>query len=454
MTELGLTPGSRSGRVGRAGLTGLLNRPWWVVSAFWLCLMVATIDRQIVAVAGKAIQADLRLSDGQLGFIQGPAFAFCAAFGGVPVGWLLDRLNRVRVSASCFAIWSAATSLTAAAASFPFLAVVRGVGAIGEAGLAPAALSIYADIFSAKNVARASAIFLTAPLVGMGAGLAIGGMLLDLFTRHIGAMPPLLAHFAPWQLVYLVAGLPGLLLAAGLATLIRDPGRPASAREAAPLVADDPTLDPVDRRGLILFAFGMTALVVVLYVQVSWLPMRFLRSFGLSAARTGLLIGPSYMAGTLLGAALAGGLAGAAASHHVLRRALGIVLAASLLLAPPLVLADMAPDLWLAMGAFFAGAVLLGMTLALSSVPVQLCVPRTQRARALALMTVSFNVIGAGGGPLIAGLLSDRLTGHANAIGEAMAITSVSGALVAILLLWWARRTLAATRALERGVHA
>ncbi len=402
---------------------------WITVATFWLCMVVATLDRQVIAIAARAIQLDLHLSDTQLGFVQGPAFAFCAAAAGLPVGWLLDRRNRVSVAAICFGIWSITTSLTAFASSFATLAIARGGGSFGEAGLAPAALSIFADRFPVRTIPRVSALFLTAPFIGAGLGLFIGGVLLDAFTR---AMPtlPMLAAFHPWQLVFLTVGCPGVVLAVVLKFIVRDPPR----LEHAPvtLAADDKGADRKPGRLIALYIIGMTALVLILFVQLAWLPLRLQRSFGLTAAAAGLVIGPSYIVAGLTGAGLSGWLASSVANDRVLARVTNILLLVTMLLIAPLILAALGNDQRLAGACFFLGAIPLSMALTLAATPIQLLVSGRGRARTLALSSVAFNVVGAGVGPLLPGIISDRLGGHANAIGWGMAVVTTGAALISI----------------------
>ncbi len=426
-------PASEDGH-GLAGRGGdPASRAWTTVGMFWLCMTVASLDRQVIAIAARAIQADLHLSDTQLGFIQGPAFAFCAAATGLPIGWLLDRRNRVSVAAACFAIWSATTSLMAFAGSFATLAVARGGGAVGEAGLAPAALSIFPDRFPVRQIPRASALFLTAPFVGAGLGLFVGGMLLDDFTTALPGLPAFLRGFFPWQLVFLTVGCPGVVLAIVLKLVVRDPPRrehAALALDAAPRAAGGSGTAGL----LALYILGMTMLVLILFVQLAWLPMRLQRSFAISASAAGLVIGPSYIVAGLLGAALSGWLASAVAGERVLPRVIDIILVASALLAGPFLFAVLSSDARLASWGFFAGALLLCTALTLAATPVQLLVPASGRARTLALSTVSFNVVGAGIGPLLPGLISDRLAaGTTNAIGAGMGIVTAGAAAVAVI---------------------
>ncbi len=398
------------------------------VGMFWFCLVVATLDRQVIAITAHAIQLDLKLSDTQIGFIQGPAFAFCAAAAGLPVGWLLDRRNRVSIAAVCFGIWSLTTSLMAFAGSFVTLAVARGGGSVGEAGLAPAALSIFADRFSVKAIPRASAFFLTAPFIGAGLGLFVGGLLLDGFTRAMPGLPAALAGFHPWQLVFLAVGPPGILLALLLKLVVRDPPR----TEHAPVPLAETGGASATGRVIALFIVGMTMLVLILFVQLAWMPMRLQRSFGMGAADAGLLIGPSYIVAGLLGAGLSGWLASSVPAERVLARVIDVILVGTVLLIAPF-LGAMLGGRQVAGWGFFLGALPLTAAMTLAATPVQLLVSGRHRARTLALASVSFNVVAAGVGPLLPGVISDALTGRvANPIGCGMAAVTGAAALVAL----------------------
>ena len=426
------------------------SSPWRTVWAFWICFVIATLDRQVIAITGGSIQKDLHLTDTQLGFVQGPAFAFCAAFAGVPVGWLLDRGNRVKVSAVCFAIWSATTSLTALATSFTGLALARSGGALGEAGLAPAALSIFADTFPPREIPRASSAFLTAPFVGAGLGLFCGGFLLDIFTPLAGHLPGLLSAFGPWQLVFLAVGFPGFFVALALPWIVKDP-----ARRPHPPLALDPSAPQAGKTKtawlLVLFVAGMTSLVILMYIELSWLPIRFMRSFGTTPSQTGAIIGPLYVVPGLSGALLAGWLSSRGSPKRVLIRVLDIIVAATALLIVPFAIAALAPDKIVAAGGFFVGSLCLCTALTLAASPIQLLVSTGGRARALAFSTVAFNVVGAGLGPLLVGVGSDRLGPRPNAIGESMVLVGSVSVLVGLVALLGVRRTLRAGSAANVG---
>src|SRR5690606_22187317 len=92
------------------------------------------LDRQILSILAEPIRRDLHLSDTQLGVLTGLAFAIFYTGFGIPVAWLADRANRVRIIAAACAIWSLFSAACGMAGNFVQLLLCRiGVG-VGEAG--------------------------------------------------------------------------------------------------------------------------------------------------------------------------------------------------------------------------------------------------------------------------------------------------------------------------------
>ncbi len=199
------------------------------------------IDRQILSILAEEIKADLGISDADIGFLYGTAFAIFYAVFGIPLGKLADVWNRGRLISVGLAFWSTMTALSGTAKSFTSLAVYRfGVG-IGEASATPAAFSLLSDYFPPRLRATALAIYSSGIYIGAGIGLFIGGVVVEGWRD---AYPdPALAPFGirPWQAAFFVVGLPGLLMAIWVATL-REPRRGMSegitvAREPRPFAA-------------------------------------------------------------------------------------------------------------------------------------------------------------------------------------------------------------------------
>ena len=74
-----------------------VRRPGLVLAALTFVYILNFLDRQLIGILAKPIQDSLQVTDGQLGLIGGLYFAMFYCFIAIPVGWLADRTNRVRV---------------------------------------------------------------------------------------------------------------------------------------------------------------------------------------------------------------------------------------------------------------------------------------------------------------------------------------------------------------------
>ena len=72
---------------------------WYALVLFVIVYVFNFIDRQIVSILAESIKADLKLDDGQIGFLYGTAFAVFYALFGLPLGRLADSWYRGRLMA-------------------------------------------------------------------------------------------------------------------------------------------------------------------------------------------------------------------------------------------------------------------------------------------------------------------------------------------------------------------
>jgi MFS family permease len=197
--------------------------PRYVLGVLVVVYVFNFLDRQILSILAERIKADLGVSDAQMGFLYGTAFAVFYAIFGIPLGRLADVWDRRRLIAWGLAAWSAMTALSGLAKSFAQLALARfGVG-IGEASASPAAYSLLSDYYPAAKRATALGVYSSGIYVGAGLGLGIGGLIVDRWdAAWAGVTPPL--GVRGWQVAFLAVGLPGLLLALWVRSL-REPVR-------------------------------------------------------------------------------------------------------------------------------------------------------------------------------------------------------------------------------------
>src|SRR5690625_4193752 len=114
MAGAGVRPAAMGMPLARPG-----PRAWIVLAVLCSVYVLNLLDRQLLSILAKPIQDDLGVSDGQLGLLGGLYFATFYCILAIPVGWLADRTNRVKVLAFSCGLWSAATAACGMAASYP-----------------------------------------------------------------------------------------------------------------------------------------------------------------------------------------------------------------------------------------------------------------------------------------------------------------------------------------------
>ena len=83
----------------------------YLLALLMIILASNFFDRVALGVVLESIKADLELSDTQLGFLGGLAFAAFYALMGIPIARWADRGNRVTIIAVTTALWSAMVAL-------------------------------------------------------------------------------------------------------------------------------------------------------------------------------------------------------------------------------------------------------------------------------------------------------------------------------------------------------
>jgi MFS family permease len=208
---------------------------WYALFVLVLVYIVNFIDRQILSILVGDIKRDLGVSDAQIGFLYGTAFAVFYALFGIPLGRLADSWYRGRLMAMGLALWSSMTALSGFANSFGMLAAARvGVG-IGEASASPAAYSMISDSFPKERRATALSIYSSGLYIGGALSLPIGGFVVSRWTAAWPDPATAPLGLAGWQAAFLAVGIPGLLLALWVLSL-REPQRGASDGLPQPVV--------------------------------------------------------------------------------------------------------------------------------------------------------------------------------------------------------------------------
>ncbi len=171
--------------------------PQYVLGLLFFINLLNFYDRQILAVVTEPIRLEWQLSDAQLGWMS-TAFTLLYAVVGLPLGTLADRVSRTKLLGVGVALWSAFTALTGMASGYWTMFAARmGVG-IGEASCSPAANSLIGEHFPSERRSRAISVF----MLGLPVGIMLSSVLSGFIAREYG-----------WRMAFLLATVPGLLLA-------------------------------------------------------------------------------------------------------------------------------------------------------------------------------------------------------------------------------------------------
>jgi MFS family permease len=419
---------------------------WMVVILLTIAYALSLLDRWVLTLLVGPIKSAMSISDTAMGLLMGPMFAFVYLFAGLPFGWAADRFNRRLLVAGAVGFWSAMTALSGLARNYFQLAVCRfGIG-FGEAALNPSATSIIADLFPRRKVNVAIGVYDLGVYTGMGLSYLIGGALLAWATANQHAL--LGGSFAPWQIVFMVVGVPGIGIALLLLLLVREPARRRAPRENPTMRACMAHIR-AHRAAFVPLAVGMGTVGIFGY-GFTWLPTLFARvwqwpveRFSLYYGLILLILGPL---GTVTGGIVANKLYAAGrldAPYRVLSVALPIVVVvggtAALWQSPYLTIAA------LAVSAFFSA-----MSTSAGVAAVIFGTPATYRGRVLSMYTVTNSMIGTLIGPTGVGLLNDYVFTSPAGIRYSLPVILVgAGGILTMYLLTGRRGYERAVRELE-----
>lgn len=377
---------------------------YYVLALLTLGYVFNFVDRQVMTILIEPIKMEFGASDTQMGLLSGLAFALFYATLGIPVARLADRWSRRNVLAISMTTWSAVTALCATATGFWHLLLLRiGVG-IGEAGGTPPSQSLLADYFPPEKRAFAQGILATAPNIGILVGLFGGALIAEAYG---------------WRSVFLVFGIPGVLLAILIQLTIKEPLKvtASASEEGAGLFSTLGNIFRLPSFAHIMVGVGFTGIAG--YGLGVWSPSFLVRVHNMSLVDAGLYLGLIGVFGGGLGTISSGLLVDRLARRdkrwQLWLPAIGIFLALptqlAFLLWPAehrLVMGDV--DVPFALVFMALSAVFASFWIAPSYAAVQNLVPQYWRTQASALMLLAINLLGMGLGPLLVGMLSDLLS--------------------------------------------
>lgn len=401
------------------------------------------IDRSVLWAVQPLIKQEFNVSDAQIGLLTSTFFWFymCAA----PfIGYLGDRYSRRQIISVGIMIWSGFTFLSAITHTFNELMVRHIVVGIGEASYASIAPTLVADLFPLERRGRMMAIFSAGLPFGTAVGYLLGGIMGQ--------------HYHDWRPPFLVAGIPGFVLAVAFWFLPEPPRGRTEEAKTGPL---DAYLVPLPRiilalppvmltRFRIVFqflriiltlarngAFVTATLGLAMYTFAmgglqAWIPTFLTRVRSLSLEKANLIFGAITCFNGIV-ATLIGGWAG----DRLLKRYTGAYYSfsgAAMLVAVPLMI----------MAIYFTGQVMFPAIfvaeffLLINTGPVNAALVNSVapgiRATAMAINIFVIHALGDASSPTIIGKISDMTS-----LPTAFWATFVTAGLSGVILLYGAK---------------
>ena len=219
---------------------GSASKGFWRVRYTVLGIMLTAwlfsfLDRMVMGIALPYIGADFNLTNEQLGLIMSAFFVGYALFQ-IPGGLLADKFGPRKVMAGAITWWSVFTSMTGLVFSLPIMLVVRCVFGIGEAAFPSASWKTIATYFPSSQRATATAIQSCVNALGPALATMAAASIISMFG---------------WRHVFVVLGLPGLLIALALYLYVRnDPkDHPGMSAEELKELEEDPGIVSLSASG-------------------------------------------------------------------------------------------------------------------------------------------------------------------------------------------------------------
>src|SRR5216684_2238010 len=387
------------------------GRAWYAVFVFALVLCVNFLDRGILPLLVQPIKRDLGLTDTQISLLMGFAFVMFYVVLGLPIARLVDRSSR---------------------------RAIIGVG-VAEACVGPATYSMLADLFPRERLPRAVSVLNFGFIAGIGLSAILGGTVIGALEHLPPITLPVIGLLRPWQLAFLVVGIPGLLVALLMGTVVEPVRRDLGlASSTAGVVGHTiPIRDVVrylwDNRKVYGPMYGALALQSIpAQGNISWGPTFFIRvhhwtprEVGLAFGAVTLLVAPPAL---MIGGLLAERLAKRGFNDANLR----VQLLAICLWIPGAVLMPMMPTPPLALAAFGVSLFFAMMAPGPQNAALQSVTPNRMRGQVTALFLFVFNIVGFGCGPTVIALITDYVFHDDTRVGSALALaTAILGPLSA-----------------------
>jgi predicted MFS family arabinose efflux permease len=405
-----------------------LYGPWQRWLYFGLLFAVTAFnyfDYFIVAVLLEPIKQEFHVSDTALGLLSGMCFALIFAAAAVPIARWADRGNRRTVITVALSGWSVMTIACGFAQSFWQLALARfGVG-ITEPGAMPPSQSLIADYFPPERRASATSILCGgASSVGWLLGIGIGGLIASRYG---------------WRVAFVLAGVPGLLLALIVRAVLPEPRTHLLATvKRCDIETAWQSIGQLRRKqSFVLSVVAISVYAIFSYGVTAFVASFMTRSFHAPMTDVSGPLGCAIAVANLVGSAIGGWVADKLGSRNP-RWYARLPACACIVALPLYLLALSADNLGLAIGIEFFAEVVLGVGIPVVFTTIMVVCGGHRRSIASAVLYCAMVLIGGSLGPFLTGVLSDSFAAAAGVDSLRYALIAMCAFLLPAAAAFWA----------------
>jgi len=395
-------------------------RRWAVFAILFALMVVDYLDRQVVVSMFPHLKEQWNLSDSELGGLVS-IVSIAVAIGAVPLSLFADRCGRVKSIFIMVLVWSAATLACAFARDYGTLVGARAIVGLGEAAYGTAGAALLATLFPPRMRSTVLGAFLAAAILGSVSGVMLGGFIAERWG---------------WQAGFGAVAIPGFVLALVFFATVRDyetVALPRAAASGARMTTRLVVRELLRPKTALVTCVGAGFNLLVVSTMYAWLPSFFHRYYGLAPDQAGVKTAVVVMLGGV-GALGCSMIADRMSRRMPSARLMVPAFAALLTTAFMCVAFGMLSPGPAQFALIMAGAVVMAGSVGPTDAVVIDVTHPSLRATAVSVLSLTRNLFGLAGGPLLAGALSDRY-----GLQFAMAVVPVFGLLAAALFMRAAR---------------
>ncbi len=412
---------------------------WTVVIILMIAYTLSFLDRNILTFLVEPIKEDMNLSDTQVSLLLGASFGLFYSIMGIPLGRVADVYSRKKLISIGLAFWSVMTALCGVTKNFFQLFFARmGVG-VGEATLTPAAYSILSDYFPKEKLATAISIYSLGIYLGSVLAALAGGYAVGNLADMENIVLPVFGEIYAWQLILIIIGLPGILVAL-LVLVIKEPLRMGSNATATIPLSEVWDYLKKNGRQFFLLCGGLAFFYLAVYAISSWIPTFLMRIHDMEPASVGTAVAIGLGVCPAIGVVAGGRIADILTQKEIPDAKVKFIFWVTLLMIPFCAVYPFMKSGTAALISMIPLALTLSAPVAVAAATVQEIMPNRMRGVASSILILSNNLLGLTLGPTIVGLMTDYVFKDEMALGWSLLAVTCTAFLIAVVFFFFAIR--------------